>query len=521
MDDFCLGGDPIPDCATLTAPPNGALLNPIFGTLSWNSNDPIVTKQLLYLGTDGGGTTSPTNVFNGDEYPPNTNGVWFSGSVAPNTTYYWQVIPVSSCNTAVDCPIWSFTTNDGELNYGGGGTTQGGYYFANSTAGASGAPSQPAYSWIDISGTGTDLIGSISDEQTVGPFGLGFTFNFFGVDYTDFYINSNGFITFGATSGQTNFPFSIPSSKTPNNLIAGFWKDLDPTNTSVLNKHLYYGLSGGEMVISFVNYPQMGADANGWITFQIIIKPSGNIKIQYQNAGNTFNINTGGIGIENNDGTNGVLYRHFNYGGTVSGLPLALEFGTNTGALPVELSSFSAAVIGQNVKLNWTTETEVNNYGFEVERCALSAERQAWEKIGFVNGNGNSNSSKNYSFNDKTATGGKYSYRLKQIDNDGQFEYSNIIEVDINLPLEFSLNQNYPNPFNPSTKISFQIAETAFTSLKVFDVLGNEIESIVNKEMQAGSYEVNFDAGNLSNGVYFYKLQAGSFVQTKKMLLLK
>ncbi len=154
----------------------------------------------------------------------------------------------------------------------------------------------------------------------------------------------------------------------------------------------------GDMVISFVNYPQLNADVDGWITFQIIIKPSGNIKIQYQNAGNTFNINTGGIGIENNDGTNGVLYRHFNYGGTVSGLPLALEFGTNTGALPVELSSFSAAVIGQNVKINWTTETEVNNYGFEVERCALSAERQAWENIGFVNGSGNSNSPKNYSF---------------------------------------------------------------------------------------------------------------------------
>ncbi|HRP91602.1 MAG: T9SS type A sorting domain-containing protein [Ignavibacteriaceae bacterium] len=522
VDDFCLGGDPIPDCVTLTAPPNGAALNPTFGTVSWDSNDPIVTKQLLYLGTDGGGSVSPTNVYNGIELSPNVSGVWFSGSVTPNTTYYWQVIPVSSCETAVNCPIWSFTTNDGELNYGGGGTTQGGYYFANSTAGASGAPSQPAYSWIDISGTGTDLIGSISNEQTVGPFSLGFTFNFFGVDYTDFYINSNGFITFGATSGQTNFPFPIPSLNAPNNLIAGFWKDLDPTNTSVLNKHLYYGLSGGEMVISFVNYPQLNADIDGWITFQIIIKPSGNIKIQYQNAGNTFNINNGGIGIENNDGTNGVLYRHYNYGGNVSGLPLALEFGTNTGALPVELSAFSGAIIGQNVKLYWITKTETNNYGFEVERASLSASPlRGWEKIGFVNGNGNSNSPKEYSFNDKSILGGKYSYRLKQIDNDGQFEYSNNIEVDIEVPLEFALNQNYPNPFNPSTKISFQIAETAFTSLKVFDVLGNEVESLVNKELQAGSYVFDFDASSITSGIYFYKLQSGNLTSTKKMLMLK
>ena len=159
----------------------------------------------------------------------------------------------------------------------------------------------------------------------------------------------------------------------------------------------------------------------------------------------------------------------------------------------------------------------------------------SWEKIGFVNGNGNSNSPKNYSFNDKTVTGGKYSYRLKQIDNDGQFEYSNIIEVDINLPLEFSLNQNYPNPFNPSTTIKYTIpsvtlspdknginsVEGSRVQLKIYDVLGNEVATLVDENKPAGSYEVNFDAGNLSNGVYFYKLQAGNFVQTKKMLLIK
>ena len=145
----------------------------------------------------------------------------------------------------------------------------------------------------------------------------------------------------------------------------------------------------------------MGADANGWITFQIIIKPSGNIKIQYQNAGSTFDINNGTVGIENSDGTAGILYRYRQYGGAISGFPLALEFGTNTGALPVELSTFSGTIIGQNVKLNWSTGTEVNNYGFEVRtvmRKALSA--RALEKIGFVNGNGNSNSPKDYSFID-------------------------------------------------------------------------------------------------------------------------
>ena len=121
--------------------------------------------------------------------------------------------------------------------------------------------------------------------------------------------------------------------------------------------------------------------------------------------------------------------------------------------LPVELTSFTACVIGNAVKLSWETETEVNNYGFEVERSKkFDARSETWEKIGFVNGNGNSNSPKSYFYEDKNVTAGKYSYRLKQIDNDGQFEYSKTIEVNITLPAKFELSQNYPNPFNPTKK---------------------------------------------------------------------
>jgi hypothetical protein len=127
--------------------------------------------------------------------------------------------------------------------------------------------------------------------------------------------------------------------------------------------------------------------------------------------------------------------------------------------LPVELNSFTVKAKNGQVILNWRTETEVNNYGFEVERCALSAECQVWEKIGFINGNGNSNSVKEYSFTDKNPKGGsKYQYRLKQIDNDGHFEYSEIVEVEV-VPVKFELSQNYPNPFNPSTVISYSVFE--------------------------------------------------------------
>ncbi len=211
--------------------------------------------------------------------------------------------------------------------------------------------------------------------------------------------------------------------------------------------------------------------------------------------------------------------------------------------LPVELTSFSASVVGNAVKLNWKTETEVNNYGFEVERKVgslqstvsnPSTDETGYEKIGFVNGSGNSNSPKSYSFEDKVVTAGKYSYRLKQIDNDGKYEYSQIVEVDLGLPTKFELSQNYPNPFNPITKIRYSIPtpsassplakgrnEVGFVSLKVYDILGNEVATLVNEEQQAGVYEVGFNPNGLASGIYFYKLQSGSFVQTRKMTLLK
>ncbi|QQS35604.1 MAG: T9SS type A sorting domain-containing protein [Ignavibacteriales bacterium] len=209
--------------------------------------------------------------------------------------------------------------------------------------------------------------------------------------------------------------------------------------------------------------------------------------------------------------------------------------------LPVELSSFTATINNNFVVLNWTTKTETNNFGFEVERTSnvkgqMSNELQS---IGFVNGSGNSNSPVSYVYEDKSVSSGKYSYRLKQIDNDGQYSYSNIVEVDVSVPNKFSLEQNYPNPFNPTTKIKFTIPQATYplsgggrgglVTLKVYDVLGNEVASLVNEYKTAASYEIEFDASNLSSGVYYYQLKAGdpssnsgqSFIQTKKMILIK
>ncbi|GBD87947.1 ser-Thr-rich glycosyl-phosphatidyl-inositol-anchored membrane family protein [bacterium BMS3Abin03] len=200
--------------------------------------------------------------------------------------------------------------------------------------------------------------------------------------------------------------------------------------------------------------------------------------------------------------------------------------------VPVELTSFTTSVAGNDAHLNWSTATELNNSGFEIQKLYLPlnplsrGEQKGWVKIGFVPGHGTTTEQQYYSFIDESVSSGKYKYRLKQIDYDGTFEYSDIVEVEVSLPNEFRLEQNYPNPFNPSTKIKFTIpyVETGHApsvQLKVYDILGNEVATLVNEEKPAGTYEVEFDAVDLTSAIYFYQLKAGSFIQTKKMILIK
>jgi len=192
--------------------------------------------------------------------------------------------------------------------------------------------------------------------------------------------------------------------------------------------------------------------------------------------------------------------------------------------VPVELSTFTATVLKRGgIQLKWRTETEVQNYGFDIERTQDIENLISWNKIGFIEGHGNSNSPKEYSFEDYSALYGSYAYRLKQIDNNGTFEYSNIVAVNAcNIPDEFVLEQNYPNPFNPTTTIKFASAETQIVTLKVFDVLGNEVSVLYNGLAEGGKvYEKEFDASNLSSGIYYYRLETGSKIISRKMLLLK
>lgn len=194
--------------------------------------------------------------------------------------------------------------------------------------------------------------------------------------------------------------------------------------------------------------------------------------------------------------------------------------------LPVELSFFSAVILDDGIKLTWRTETEVNNYGFNILRqSAKDGQDDDWDSIGFVDGNGNSNSPKDYSFVDKNATDGKYYYRLKQIDNDGTFEYSKVIEIDLGTVMNFELSQNYPNPFNPSTSIRFSVSERDFINLSVYNSLGEKVEELVNEVKDPGIHIVEFNAETgkeqFTSGAYFYRLVTNNFTQIKKMILVK
>lgn len=193
-----------------------------------------------------------------------------------------------------------------------------------------------------------------------------------------------------------------------------------------------------------------------------------------------------------------------------------LVFKVSREIVPVELVSFTAEASNGVVTLNWSTATETNNKGFSIERKTSNT----WESIAFVDGKGTTTSPVSYTFNDRNVTESKAVYRLKQVDHDGTFAFSDEVEVDLGA-MTYSLEQNYPNPFNPSTSISFTIPLKGNVSLEVFDMTGAKVASLVNGELEAGRHQVTFDASALSSGVYLYKLVSGNFVSAKKLTLLK
>jgi hypothetical protein len=228
----------------------------------------------------------------------------------------------------------------------------------------------------------------------------------------------------------------------------------------------------------------------------------------------------------------GVFASATSFAGTISGTTISINnfvftdnitvtLGSKESTLPVELLSFTSSVNNGSVALYWKTSREINNKGFEIERSSAGKDL-SWEYMGFIKGNGSTGEPSSYKFEDKSVNTGKYHYRIKQVDYNGVFTFYNLNNVvEINTPEKFRLAQNYPNPFNPATKIDFQIQAQLDVNLSVYDLSGKLVAVLLNKNLPAGYYKVDFNGSNLSSGTYFYTLKAGDFTSTKKMILVK
>ena len=223
-------------------------------------------------------------------------------------------------------------------------------------------------------------------------------------------------------------------------------------------------------------------------------------------------------------GPSGSLYTLTNTSFISSFSPFIVgNYNSVTGLLPVELISFTAITFSKNVKLNWVTATETNNSGFEILR---SSQNNNWVKVGYMTGNGTKTTPTSYSFDDRKLNTGKYNYRLKQIDYNGNFEYFNLTgQIEIGAPNKFDISQNYPNPFNPTTKIDFDLPYDSKVSMKLYDISGREVMTLLNETKAAGYYTVQMNGNDLSSGMYFYRINAEgngqNYIMTKKAVLIK
>ncbi len=478
------------------------------------------------------------------------------GTLDYNTKYYWRVVE-HNASGSTPTPIWDFNSMvfpvftaeyqfDSDLEgweiigpYG-----YNNWYWSNTSA-AGGTPGEMAFRWDPI------FIGDSYLISPVIPCPSGATVDISFRYYEDWWSDT---VVVGSsiTSDDGNTWTSIwelhatgnvgPSYfntfiSAPDNFRIGFYYTGDSNNidflfvddviistalspilppglllaqadSTELNVNLEWGSGGGPSPYSGYRIQRKSGLPSDTSSFNTIVVTDAN----------TFSFEDNTVELNNT-----YTYRICTLAG-----PASSSYGNEATAyvpanVPVELISFNGSASGNEVTLIWATATETNNSGFEIERSQMSSvkSQKVWEKIGFVSGSGTTTEPKTYSYIDENLSSGVYQYRLKQIDFDGSFEYSNIVEVEVTVPIEFSLEQNYPNPFNPSTNIKYSIPADGNVTLKVYDILGNEVITLVNGFKQAGTFDVMFDGSNLSSGVYYYRLTSGEMITTKKLMLTK
>ena len=493
---------------------NSGLLNTQVQTMAICKNSPLVlyagtapgTNDGVYKSTDGGGTW--TRVVNGITEPVGTLGV--------------QALMVHPTNPGIAyCTIFNAAANATNGIYK---TTDGGANWFPITSGIGAIKNFLALA-MSPANPNTIYAGTSFDPVTsTGPSAI-YKSNDAGANWV---LSSNGLPT-DPTEINPIRTLNV-SAANPNVVIAGLF-----VNTATLLGGFYISTDAGANWVQknnglpiiqaklirsaairpgFDNQFYLGLDYSGGTDIGVWATTDGGDNWFDFNGGTVLNTYTIRALVFNPTGN------HTLFAGRASGTAnLGGVYEYTFSFVPVELVSFSAEVFNSNVTLSWITATEINNYGFDIER--RNNESTDWASIGFVSGNVNSTETIYYSFEDYSLGVGKYVYRLKQLDYNGNYKYSQEVEVTI-LPADnFILNQNYPNPFNPITRISYSIPENTFTTLKVYDILGNDIQTLVNRELPAGSYEVEFDGTGLPSGVYIYKLISGKFVKTLKMNLLK
>lgn len=522
--------------STIPLAPKATIKN--FGTAP---QAPFAAFDVRYTISPGGysSTRTVTSLASGA-----TTTVVFDSTFAPATegTYAVTIVTLlgSDENRANDTLRTTFIVQ--ELNWGGGGPTSGGYYFANSLS--VGAPSHPTYNWIDPVAAGhTQAVFADPDDGVISV-DMGFNFTYFGTTYTtgsnNLNIYANGFLNLGSPVPGTVYDATgFPDAFNPPNMIAGCLVDLDFTSSNYPDAKIFYGGNASQFVVTYFHGYRWasGGTSTHYISFQSILYPNGNIKIQYNDAESiappTLFLNEADVGIQNLTGTAGIAYRVNGVGGPLFGSPLAVEFGTDPNGLPITLAALHVRLNpnGPGVLLEWQTISEVNNYGFFVQR--RRGDVQQWMELpgSFVPGHGTSTEPHFYSYVDTALTQtGLYYYRLRQQDLDGtshltpsiSIEVTSLTAVEERAPHAFQLLQNSPNPFNPTTTIRFSVENTAVTRLQVYNLLGERVATLFDGVAEAGTfYRVTVDGSSWTSGMYVYRLQSGNRHAAKKLLLMK
>lgn len=376
------------------------------------------------------------------------------------------------------------------------------YQFTNSSVcGASSSPNPATYSWITQTSNEIIWPANNGDDAFSDSIFMPLKFNYFGVDRQAIWISSNGFFTFLNPTGVNNAgaTLTIPDVAAPNAYIAGAMTNLDMSPTTYPDTHVYHGGDADQYVVTFWHAHKAGAPTTEYITFQIIMKWDGSIKLQYNDTESSFPYPTSildqcTVGFESATGTNGLQYRLNGAGGPMFGSPMAVEISLLT-PLPLSMTTFAAKATDKGNIVEWTTERETEIETFLIER-SISGDR-SFVTIGQV-APLNRNSRNNYTFMDSKPLSQGY-YRLKVVENDGRFSYSNVVAVG--RKKEFTINDVYPNPTANDVNLRFSATKNEGVTISIVDALGSMVYNQA-YDGNAGVNEININTTNFATGIY-------------------